>query len=33
MVEEMKRLGWTKRDFARQRKGDPRKVALAARQE
>jgi hypothetical protein len=31
MVEEMNRLGWTKRDLARQRKGDPRKMALARR--
>jgi hypothetical protein len=31
MVEEMKGLGWTKRDLARQRKGDQRKMALARR--
>ena len=31
MVEEMKRRGWTKRDLARQRKGDPTKVALTRR--
>ncbi len=31
MMEEMKGLGWTERDLARQRKGDPRKVVLARR--
>jgi hypothetical protein len=31
MVEEMKGLGWTEHNLARQRKSDPRKVALARR--